>query len=158
MPASPSARLRECSEWIARSSAASLEKQNPPGVATGICAEKAGEMAEVEQNCPPRPPALKPAATPSACEIHREWIESQVALGRNAMSLYQDLVEKFGFRHRYNAVKRFVAALKSREPERFDVLEMLPGEEAQVDFGQGAPDLSSGRRRSSMIRASSAEN
>jgi hypothetical protein len=35
-------------------------------------------------------------ATPSACEIHREWIESQVALGRNAMSIYQDLAEKFG--------------------------------------------------------------
>jgi hypothetical protein len=36
-------------------------------------------------------------ATPSACEIHREWIESQVTLGRNAVSIYQDLVEKFGF-------------------------------------------------------------
>jgi hypothetical protein len=62
-----------------------------------------------------------------------------VALGRNAMSIYQDLVEKFGFAHRYNSVKRFVAALKAREPERFDVLEALPGEECQVDFGQGAP-------------------
>jgi len=28
--------------------------------------------------------------------------------------------------------------LKHREPERFDVLEFLPGEEAQVDYGQGA--------------------
>lgn len=65
---------------------------------------------------------------PSACEIHRDWIESQVALGRNAMSIYQDLAEKFGFTHRYKSVKRFVAALKAREPERFDVLEALPGE------------------------------
>jgi len=52
-------------------------------------------------------------AAPSACEIHREWIESQVLLGRNAMSIYQDLSEKFGFTHRYNSVKRFVAALKA---------------------------------------------
>jgi len=36
-------------------------------------------------------------------------------------------------------VKRFVARLKAREPERFDVLEFLPGEECQVDFGLGAP-------------------
>ena len=78
-------------------------------------------------------------ATPSACKLHREWIESQVALGRNAVSIYQDLSEKFGFTHQYTSVKRFVARLKAREPERFDVLDALPGEEAQVDFGQGAP-------------------
>jgi transposase len=120
-----------------------------PGVATGICAVKAAALADgSEQNPPPQPPAPKPVATPSACEIHREWIESQLVLGRNAMSIYQDLAEKFGFTHRYNSVKRFVAALKAREPERFDVLDALPGEEAQVDFGQGAPTrLSNGKYR-----------
>jgi transposase len=61
-----------------------------------------------------------------------------VALGRNAVSIYQDLVEAHGFTHAYNSVKRFVAGLKARAPERFDVLEFLPGEEAQVDYGQGA--------------------
>ena len=44
------------------------------------------------------------------------------------------------FEHRYNSVKRFVRGLKSRDPERFDVLESLPGE-AQVDFGLGAVTL-----------------
>jgi transposase len=82
---------------------------------------------------------LAPAV--SACAAHGEWIEAQVQLGRNAMSIYQDLVEQHGFTHRYNSVKRFVAKLRAREPERFDVLEFLPGEEAQVDFGQGAPTL-----------------
>lgn len=106
-----------------------------PGVATGICAEKAG--IEV-QNPPPRPPAPKALVTASACEVHREWIETQVVLGRNAMSIYQDLVELHGCSHAYNSVKRFVGRLKSREPERFDVLDALPGEEAQVDFGEGA--------------------
>ena len=43
-----------------------------------------------------------------------------------------------GFEHRYNSVKRFVRTLRAREPQRFDVLEFLPGEEAQVDYGQGA--------------------
>jgi transposase len=71
--------------------------------------------------------------------MYREWVESQVVLGRNAMSIYQDLVEQHGFTHAYNSVKRFVARLKAREPEPFDVLDALPGEEAQVDFGEGAP-------------------
>ena len=107
-----------------------------PGVATG----GAGSGDETP---PPRPPALaggSPSATGSStCEPHRAWIESQLQLGRNAQSLYQDLVEQHGFAHRYNSVKRFVAKLKARSPERFDVLEFLPGEEAHVDYGQGAP-------------------
>jgi len=86
-------------------------------------------------------PVVSPSSAVSACAEHREWIEAQVQLGRNAMSIYQDLVETHGFGHRYNSVKRFVARLRAREPERFDVLEFLPGEEGQVDFGQGAPTL-----------------
>jgi len=117
---------------------------NSPGVATG-------SESPVGQIPPPRPPGVEgflaaPAPgvqsawrpTPSACEAHRAWIEAQVQLGRNAVSIYQDLVEGHGFSHRYNSVKRFVAHLRRREPERFDVLEYLPGEEAQVDYGQGA--------------------
>jgi transposase len=111
---------------------------NSPGVATG-------SEAPAAQIPPSRPPALAGApalttarGTPSACEPHRTWIEAQVGLGRNAVSIYQDLVEAHGFGHAYNSVKRFVAALKARVPERFDVLEFLPGEEAQVDYGQGA--------------------
>ena len=106
-----------------------------PGVATGFFAEKDPVAG---QNAPPQPPAPGLVATPSACEIHRQWIEAQVQLGRNAMSIYQDLVERHGFTHAYNSVKRFVGRLKAREPERFDVLESLPGEESQVDFGEGA--------------------
>ncbi|HVH81554.1 MAG TPA: IS21 family transposase, partial [Stellaceae bacterium] len=89
----------------------------------------------------PRPPARPPKEARSACEVHRAWIEKQVELGRNAQSIYQDLVEEFDFTHRYNSVKRFVRALKVREPDRFDVLDSEPAEEAQVDFGQGAATL-----------------
>jgi transposase len=111
---------------------------NSPGVATG-------SERPAAQIPPPRPPApaeapalASPCVAPSACEPHRAWIEAQVGLGRNAVSIYQDLVEAHGFGHAYNSVKRFVARLKARAPERFDVLEFLPGEEAQVDYGQGA--------------------
>jgi len=108
-------------------------------VATGCDGRESG-VSEGETP-PPRPPARPPNEARAACEEHRAWIQDQVQLGRNAQSIYQDLVEGFGFTHRYNSVKRFVRTLKAREPERFDVLESHPGEEAQVDFGQGAPTL-----------------
>ena len=60
-------------------------------------------------------------------------------------SIYQDLVEQHGFAHAYNSVKRFVRGLRVREPARYDVLEYGPGEEAQVDYGQGAPTRRCGR-------------
>jgi len=109
---------------------------NSPGVATGFCTGETGVLPV--QTPPPRPPARAPKEARSACEAHRDWITDQVQLGRNAQSIFQDLVERHGFTHRYNSVKRFVRALKTREPERFDVLESPAGEEAQVDFGQGA--------------------
>ncbi len=84
------------------------------------------------------PPAGLPAHARSACEGHREWIEAQVRLGRNATAIYQELVDRFGFTPRYNSVKRFCRALRTREPEQFDRLEFLPGEECQVDYGEGA--------------------
>lgn len=114
-----------------------------PEVATGS-EFKTGQIP------PPRPPdgdasksELAPAKIPaharSACEPHREWIEAQIRLRRNAKSIFQDLVDQHEFKHAYNSVKRFVRCLKRREPEQFDRLEFLPGEEAQVDYGLGAP-------------------
>jgi len=102
------------------------------------------------QNTPPWPPGKSvskeekraiPLHARSACEPHREWIEGQVKLGRNAVSIYQDLVERFGFTNKYNSVKRFVRGLKREDPKQFDRLEFLPGEEAQVDYGTGAKTL-----------------
>jgi hypothetical protein len=50
-------------------------------------------------------------------------------------------VDHHDFKSRYNSVKRFCRDLRQREPEQFDRLEFLPGEEAQVDYGEGAPTL-----------------
>jgi transposase len=116
----------------------SLSKSS--GVATG-------SEAIVGQNPPPRPPASKGLAEEdesmsaharSACEQHRPWIEEQVRLGRNAVAIYQDLVERFAFEHKYNSVKRFCRALRRKNPIQYDRLEFPPGEESQVDYGLGA--------------------
>lgn len=77
-------------------------------------------------------------AAGSACVPYKDWIEAQINLGRNAMAIYQDLVEMYGFSNKYNSVKRFVRKLKEKDPERYDHLDFPPGEEAQVDYGQGA--------------------
>ena len=101
-----------------------------------------GSTSGPAQNPPPRPPGVEPGKgytpTPSACEPHRAWIEEQVRLGRNATAIYQELVDVHDFTHGYNSVKRFCRHLRSAEPRQFDRLAFLPGEEAQVDYGEGA--------------------
>ena len=88
---------------------------NCPGVATD-------DPAQID---PPWPPTLVSASV-SKCEPHREFIEAQLKLKRNAVSVYQDLVDGYGFTGAYNSVKRFVANLKIREPEQFTRLSFLP--------------------------------
>ena len=105
------------------------ENSNSPGVATG---------SEV-QNPPPRPPESAVSGTGSACEPFREFIVAQLRLHRNYTAIYQDLVDKLGYVGGYNSVKRFAGKLREVDPVQFDRLEFEPGEEAQVDYGEGAP-------------------
>jgi len=74
----------------------------------------------------------------SLCEPYREHIEQRVLRGRQAMAIWGDLVDKHGFEHQYASVRRFVSRLKAKVPtaERA-VIETAPGEEAQVDYGEG---------------------
>ena len=88
------------------------------------------------QTAPPWPPTSGLAV--SHCEAFRPFIEAQLRLRRNAMAIYQDLVDQHGFIGAYNSVKRFVAKLRVVEPAQFDRLSFQPGEEMQVDYGEGA--------------------
>ncbi len=111
---------------------------NSPTPATGPSANSPEMASGFEaQIPPPRPPALV-AGPDSLCEPHRTFIEAQLRLRRNYTAIYQDLVDQYGFTGRYNSVKRFAGRLVQREPEQFDRLEFAPGEEAQVDYGEGA--------------------
>lgn len=47
-------------------------------------------------------------ASGSACEPYREFIEQGLLVGRNAMSLWQELVDRHHFPGAYETVKRFV--------------------------------------------------
>ena len=116
------------------------QSANFPQVATGSDTVPCEDLPSGPPACG-LPQASRTGFAMSECEPHRSWIEAQVQLGRNAVAIYQDLVEAHGFSAAYNSVKRFVGKLRARAPERFDVLEFLAGEEAQVDYGQGAPTL-----------------
>src|SRR5579862_1954841 len=93
-------------------------------------------------------PAKVITGSHSAVEPYREVVEAALAKGLTAQRIWQDLREEYGYGHAYSSVMRFVRTIKRRRPEVADVLEHPPGEEAQVDFFQGAPTLdSTGRWR-----------
>jgi len=84
--------------------------------------------------------AVTPGRAPSAstCEPYRELIAEALARGRNAMAIWQDLVDDHGFSARYASVRRFVLKLRgARPPEARVVITTAPGEEGQVDYGNG---------------------
>jgi transposase len=96
----------------------------------------------------PAPPGRAPRA--SACEPFREVISEALGRGRNAMAIWQDLVDDHGFRARYASVKRFVLKLRGSSPaEARVVITTAPGEEAQVDYGEGpmVRDANTGKYR-----------
>ena len=74
----------------------------------------------------------------SGCEPWREQVEQAIAAGRNAMSIWQQLVDQHDYKGSYQSVRRFVRALTgSTAAEACAVIETAPGEEAQVDYGTG---------------------
>jgi transposase len=98
-----------------------------------VSTDSAGGLGPVESDTRP---GRSPSA--SACEPYREFIEAALAKGRNAMAIWQDLVDGHGFSGKYSSVKRFVRKLRgSPTPEARVVIQTAPGEEAQVDYGTG---------------------
>jgi transposase len=83
-------------------------------------------------------PAPTRAPSASACEPYRELIVEALGHGRNAVAIWQDLVDDHGFSARYASVRRFVLTLRGAAPaEARVVITTAPGEEGQVDYGDG---------------------
>jgi transposase len=84
------------------------------------------------------PPSPGRAPSASACEPYHEIIADALGRGRNAVAIWQDLVDDHGFPARYASVRRFVAALRGSAPAQARVvITTAPGEEGQVDYGEG---------------------
>src|SRR5271168_1927178 len=83
--------------------------------------------------------AKKPGCGPASnCEPYRELIALELERGRNAMGIWQDLVDSHGFAGGYQSVRRFVRSLRgAATPEARAIIETPAGEECQVDYGTG---------------------
>ncbi len=104
--------------------------------ANEVITDSGVELAGSVAPSPTAPPGRSP--TSSACEPYRETIELGLARGRNAMAIWQDLVDTCGFTASYQSVQRFVHKLcPSPSPEARVVIETTAGEECQVDYGDG---------------------
>jgi transposase len=106
-------------------------------------------------NAPLGSDASKPANAPpgsagriSDCTPFHEVILEKLALGLSSVRIHQDLIAEHAADLSYHSVKRYCRRLKATTPLPFRRLECAPGEEAQVDFGAGAPVIQpDGKRR-----------
>ena len=121
------------------SSEVSTDSSTAPSASTDT-----GDAAPVSRDRPSRAPRV------SACESYRELIVEAVGRGRNAMAIWQDLVDDHGFPAGYASVRRFVSTLREQPAvEARVVITTARGEEAQVDYGEGpmVRDPASGKYR-----------
>lgn len=115
----------------ATTQAVSTDSDSKPAISEGVSTDFLG---------PKWPPMPTGAPSASACEPFREVIEQALGRGRNAMAIWQDLVDDHGFQARYSSVKRFVQQVRGTKPsEARVVIATEAGEEAQVDYGGKGP-------------------
>jgi hypothetical protein len=72
----------------------------------------------------------------SRCEPYGELIALELNRGRNAMGIWQDLLDSRGFGGGYQSVLRYVRKLRAAAPPEA-LIETPAGEECQVDYGTG---------------------
>ncbi len=124
-----------------------VEGPNPAIVPPGpeVMTAPSGSPAQ-----PPNP-AISPAGSKpgriSQCQPFEGFIQAGLDAGLSAQRIYQDLVSEQQFVGSYDSVKRFVRQLGAAQSLPFRRMESEPGQEAQVDFGQGAWVVEEGRRR-----------
>ena len=81
-------------------------------------------------------------------------IETGLNAGLSGRRLFQDLAAEHGFTGSYQSVKRFVRQLGQTIAPPFRRMECQPGDELQIDFGQGAwIEVDGKRRRPHLFRA-----
>jgi hypothetical protein len=80
--------------------------------------------------------ASKPGSGPaSSCEPYRELIAQELERGRNAMGIWQDLVDSHGFAGGYQSVRRFVRGAAT--PKVRAIIETPAGKNARLTTARG---------------------
>jgi len=93
-------------------------------------------------------PPRRASGSQSRCAPFHAVILAKLDQGLSAQRIHQDLVTEHGFSEKYHSVRRFVRQLGRATLLPFRRMECAPGEEAQIDFGRGAPLVGpDGKRR-----------
>jgi transposase len=124
-----------------------LEGSNPAIVPRGPEATTVPSHPPAESPNPAISPAGSKPGRVSHCEPFATFIKAGLDGGLSAQRIYQDLLSEHKFTGGYDSVKRFVRQLQQANPLPFRRMESEPGQEAQVDFGQGAWVVEDGHRR-----------
>jgi transposase len=100
------------------------------------------------------PPTAGISGPKSQCAVHAVLILEKVKLGLSAQRIHQDLKIEVSFAASYESVKRYVGKLRRVDPQLVQRIEVQPGEEVQVDFGQGpmVPTAEGRKRRTWIFR------
>lgn len=116
--------------------------QNQPNLPTGSDGQN-----------PPNPPTGS-SGPASRSQAFHDQILIGLETGLSAQRIWQDLRDEYGFGGAYDSVKRYVARLQTATPQPFRRMECEPGQEVQIDFGQGAPivEPEGSRRRPHLFR------
>lgn len=90
----------------------------------------------------------------SQCEPFQEIICAKHDQGLSAKRIHQDLQSEHNFDGSYHSVRRYILRFGKKTPVPFRRMEVDPGEEAQIDFGTGAPVITPDgkKRRPWMLR------
>ena len=119
-------------------SMALAEQAKSPTLQTGF--EELGEAKS--------PGVQTGSGSSSACAPWQAQIEAGFDAGLSVQRIHQDLIAEHGFGGSYQSVRRFLLRLRPEAAELpFRRMECAPGEELQVDFGQGAWIVEGGKRR-----------
>jgi hypothetical protein len=101
-------------------------------VTTDPAAAKPANAGEVTTDSGGLKTPLRPS-TASTSEPYRELMEGALSQGRNAMAIWQELVDRHGFTGSYESVKRYARKLRgTQSPEACGIIETAPGE----DYGK----------------------
>ena len=118
---------RETAGGYLRAAGIAVRRRGRPGEGP----PKPAITAEVSTDVPPPKPATTStvstdsavvaatrAPSASACEPYRELVVEALGRGRNAVAIWQDLVDDHGFTARYASVRRFVLKLRGAVPAK----------------------------------------
>jgi len=90
------------------------------------------QLSKIVQTPKPSNPTQISLAHP-----HEKRIKAWVNQGVQVTTIFQTLVEQFGFTGSYSSVRRKVQKIRDKSPKASCILDFAPGEAAQVDFGTG---------------------